>query len=233
MGIDEVIAELYPEEKAKKIAELKDSGKKVSMVGDGINDAPALISADVGVAIGTGTDIAIESADIILMKSDLLDVISAIKLSRAVMRNIKENLFWAFVYNIVGIPVAAGILFPIFEIKLNPMIAAVAMSLSSVCVVTNALRLKRLDLSVVTTNQKTRKEEFNVLNKVIKIEGMACEHCTSRVQDSLLKIDGVQEVEMSLESKCAKIKADESVSNDILKKAIEEAGYKVIEINNF
>lgn len=149
------------------------------------------------------------------------------------MRNIKENLFWAFVYNIVGIPVAAGILFPIFEIKLNPMIAAVAMSLSSVCVVTNALRLKRLDLSVVTTNQKTRKEEFNVLNKVIKIEGMACEHCTSRVQDSLLKIDGVQEVEMSLESKCAKIKADESVSNDILKKAIEEAGYKVIEINNF
>lgn len=233
VGIDEVIAELYPEEKAKKIAELKDSGKKVSMVGDGINDAPALISADVGVAIGTGTDIAIESADIILMKSDLLDVISAIKLSRAVMRNIKENLFWAFVYNIVGIPVAAGILFHIFEIKLNPMIAAVAMSLSSVCVVTNALRLKRLDLSVVTTNQKTRKEEFNVLNKVIKIEGMACEHCTSRVQDSLLKIDGVQEVEMSLESKCAKIKADESVSNDILKKAIEEAGYKVIEINNF
>ncbi|MDR1196154.1 MAG: heavy metal translocating P-type ATPase [Endomicrobium sp.] len=220
-GIDKVISEVLPEDKEREIRLLQESGKKVAMVGDGINDAPALAKADVGIAIGAGTDIAIESADIVLMKNSLNDVAAAIKLSRAVVRNIKQNLFWAFVYNIIGIPVAAGILYGSHGILLNPMIAAAAMSFSSVSVVFNALRLKFFNTD----------EKGISMKKVIKIEGMSCGHCSAAVTKALKSLDGINAVEVNLKTKEATVGVSEAVSDEKLRNAVEEAGYKVVEIN--
>lgn len=219
VGIDEVIAGVLPTQKEEKISALKKEGHRVAMVGDGINDAPALASADVGIAIGAGTDVAIESADIVLMKNDLLDAVGAIRLSKAVIRNIKENLFWAFFYNTIGIPLAAGLLYPIWGLKLNPMFGAAAMSLSSVCVVSNALRLKTLRL-----NNK-RKEEKK-MTKTLTIEGMMCAHCQGRVEKALQEVAGVTEVTVNLDAKTAVVTA-ENVNDEILTKAVTDAGYEV------
>lgn len=241
-GIDEVIANVLPAQKEEKITSLKAGGHKVAMVGDGVNDAPALASADVGIAIGAGTDIAIESADIVLMRSSLMDAVGAVKLSKAVIRNIKQNLFWAFFYNIIGIPIAAGILYLPFNIKLSPMLGAAAMSLSSVCVVSNALRLKRLKLfkedttsaSISIKNESgsnediTRKEDI-VMTKKLIIEGMMCEHCTGRVEKALRAVTGVSDVVMSLEGKSATVTSDGAV-DDALKAAVTDAGYEVLSI---
>lgn len=222
VGIDEVIAGVLPAQKEEKIAALKAEGHKVAMVGDGINDAPALASADVGIAIGAGTDVAIESADIVLMKNDLLDAVGAIRLSKAVIRNIKENLFWAFFYNTVGIPLAAGIFYPFFGWKLNPMFGAAAMSLSSICVVSNALRLKTLQL-----NKKEKRKEEKTMTKTISIEGMMCSHCTGRVEKALSGLAGVTAVTVSLEGKNAVVTAEDGVTDEILKSAVTDAGYEV------
>ncbi len=235
LGIPEVIAEVLPDEKEQKIRMLKEQGKKVAMIGDGINDAPALASADVGIAIGAGTDVALESADIILMKNDLRDAVTAIRLSRAVIRNIKENLFWAFFYNSVGIPLAAGILYPFFGLKLNPMFGAAAMSLSSVCVVSNALRLRRFKgewkegESQGHLEDRKEKEE-KTMTKTMKIEGMACGHCTARVQKALEAVEGVASVAMSLEDKSAVVELSGEPTDEVLKNAVTEAGYEVVEI---
>lgn len=227
VGVDEVIAGVLPTQKEAKISELKMQGHKVAMVGDGINDAPALAAADVGIAIGAGTDIALESADIVLMKSDLLDVAGAIRLSKAVIRNIKENLFWAFFYNSIGIPLAAGILYPFFAIKLNPMFGAAAMSLSSVCVVCNALRLKRVKLNKTKKKVVERKESEDVImKKTIQIEGMACGHCTARVEQALRQVSGVRDVIMSLEQKQAEVTIEDFVTEEQLQKAVTDAGYE-------
>lgn len=237
VGIDEVIAGVLPTQKEEKIAALKAAGHKVAMVGDGINDAPALASADVGIAIGAGTDVAIESADVVLMKNDLLDAVGAIRLSKAVIRNIKENLFWAFFYNTIGIPLAAGVLYPLFEIKLNPMFGAAAMSLSSICVVGNALRLKTLRLKREKTAENSgetavnsRKEE-KMMTRTISIEGMMCGHCTGRVEKALSELAGVTAVTVSLEDKNAVVTAEESVTDEILTKTVTDAGYEVTGIN--
>lgn len=234
LGIREVIAEVLPGEKEQKIRALKEQGKKVAMIGDGINDAPALASADVGIAIGAGTDVALESADIILMKNDLRDVVTAIRLSRAVIRNIKENLFWAFFYNSIGIPLAAGVLYPLFGMKLNPMFGAAAMSLSSVCVVANALRLRtfREKKSSFADSQKAelteyKKEEEKKMTKTIMIEGMTCGHCTARVQKALEAVDGVTGAVMSLEEKNAVVTLEKEVDDEILRKAVTDADYEV------
>lgn len=229
VGVDEVIAGVLPAKKEETIEELKKRGHTVAMVGDGINDAPALARADVGIAIGAGTDVAIESADIVLMHSDLSDVGKAIRLSKAVIRNIKQNLFWAFFYNSIGIPLAAGVLYPAFGIKLNPMFAAAAMSLSSVCVVGNALRLKRISFHTRKEDQKeSRKEEKEMKEFTIKIEGMACGHCTARVEKALKEVEGVTEVTVSLEEKNAVVKANDAVTEEVLKKAVTDAGYEVV-----
>lgn len=228
VGIKNVIAEVLPEDKESKIQMLQENGEKVSMVGDGINDAPALARADVGIAIGAGTHIAIESADVILVRNDLLDVVSAIRLSKKVIKNIKENLFWAFFYNMIGIPIAAGVFYPIFGLKLSPMIGALAMSLSSVCVVLNALRLFKFrpeTLNEITDTQNNKGE----LKMEILIEGMACGHCTARVEKVLNEIDGVS-AEVSLEKKTAFVTCDESILQEQLTKAIENAGYTVISV---
>lgn len=238
VGIDEVVAGVLPTQKEEKISALKQAGHKVAMIGDGVNDAPALASADVGIAIGAGTDVAIESADIVLMKNDLLDAVGAVKLSKAVIRNIKENLFWAFFYNSIGIPLAAGVLYPLFQIKLNPMFGAAAMSLSSVCVVSNALRLRWVKLHDA---KKTQSEPYqdvaastiadinqhNALDNNIKstnndkgestmtttisIEGMMCAHCQAHVEKALKEVAGVTEVTVSLENKNAVVTGDASV----------------------
>ncbi|MFG6395133.1 MAG: heavy metal translocating P-type ATPase [Lachnospiraceae bacterium] len=247
-GIDEVIANVLPAQKEEKISSLKAEGHKVAMAGDGINDAPALASADVGIAVGAGTDIAIESADIVLMNDSLLSAANAIKLSRAVIRNIKQNLFWAFFYNIIGIPVAAGVLYLPFGLKLSPMFGAAAMSLSSVCVVSNALRLKRLTFSkgsnsdnsdneesitdiagINKNNINTLRKEDLAMTKKITIEGMMCEHCTGRVEKALRAVSGVTDVVMSLEGKSATVTTD-STDEDALKNAVTEAGYEVVSI---
>ncbi len=254
VGIDEVIAGVLPTQKEEKISALKNSGHKVAMIGDGINDAPALASADVGIAIGAGTDVAIESADIVLMKNDLLDAVGAIRLSKAVIRNIKENLFWAFFYNSIGIPLAAGLLYPIWGLKLNPMFGAAAMSLSSVCVVSNALRLRWVKLgkksssengtdnmeqeSAVCENRTVTSEiksdvtesEEKTMKTTLSIEGMMCGHCQATVEKALKGVQGVSEVVVSLEDKNAVVTADESVSADTLKNAIVDAGYEVTDI---
>ncbi len=240
LGIAEVIAEVLPGEKEEKIRMLKEEGKKVAMIGDGINDAPALASADVGIAIGAGTDVAMESADIILMKSDLRDAVTAIRLSKAVIRNIKENLFWAFFYNSIGIPLAAGALYPFFGIKLNPMFGAAAMSLSSVCVVANALRLRRFKEAAKESGKEAERKEEPDNNHIIKeekkmtktmiVEGMSCGHCTGRVQKALEAVEGVASVEMSLEEKSARIVLNKEVPEEELKNAVTEAGYEVVEI---
>ena len=255
VGIDEVVAGVLPTQKEEKISALKQAGHKVAMIGDGVNDAPALASADVGIAIGAGTDVAIESADIVLMKNDLLDAVGAVKLSKAVIRNIKENLFWAFFYNSIGIPLAAGVLYPLFQIKLTPMFGAAAMSLSSVCVVSNALRLRWVKLHDA---KKTQSEPYqdvaastiadinqhNALDNNIKstnndkgestmtttisIEGMMCAHCQAHVEKALKEVAGVTEVTVSLENKNAVVTGDASV--EALKQAVVDAGYEVTDV---
>ena len=263
LGIAEVVAEVLPQDKEKKVSELKAQGHKVAMIGDGINDAPALAAADVGMAIGAGTDVAMESADIILMKNDLRDAVTAMKLSRAVIRNIKENLFWAFFYNCIGIPLAAGVLYPAFQIRLNPMFGAAAMSLSSIFVVGNALRLRgfksgftplKKEAPEVTRKEieithaaaegeqcilktpaeqnnrqdvKQEKERTNTMTKVISIEGMMCNHCTGTVQKALEAVEGVKAVTMSLEQKNATVELASDVSDEVLIRAVTDAGYEV------
>jgi len=226
-GIKKVIAEVLPTEKEAVISSLKASGKKVVMIGDGINDSPALASADVGIAIGAGSDIAIESADIVLIKNDLLDVVSALKLSKSTITNIKQNLFWAFFYNAIGIPFAAGLFIPLFNLRLDPMFAAAAMSISSVCVVSNALRLKRFKYTPKT--QKKSKENV-IMEKKIVIEGMACHHCSGRVEKVLNEMDGVSAT-VNLEEKTAYVKVSSNVADSDIKKAIEDAGYTVVSID--
>lgn len=225
LGISRVIAEVLPNDKEREIRKIAESGRKVAMIGDGINDAPALARADVGIAIGAGTDVAIESADIVLMKSDLMDAVSAIQLSRAVIRNIKENLFWAFFYNVIGIPVAAGVFYHWLNWRLNPMLGAAAMSLSSVFVVSNALRLKFFK----TTYHTEKKEEEKIMTKTIQIEGMSCGHCSARVEKALNAISGVQAV-VDLDKKTAAVTLTDAVSDETLKNAVTEAGYEVISI---
>ncbi|MBO5933907.1 MAG: heavy metal translocating P-type ATPase [Clostridia bacterium] len=225
-GIDKVISDVLPDGKEAVIRQLQAENKKVAMIGDGINDAPALTRADVGIAIGAGTDIAIESADIVLMKSDLNDAVGAIKLSRAVIRNIKQNLFWAFFYNTLGIPLAAGVLLIPFGIKLNPMIGAACMSMSSVCVVLNALRLRFFKYNKETLTQTERMSE---MKKTIYIDGMMCHHCTGRVDKVLNALDGVS-AQVSLEDKCAYVTLEKDYADDELKSIIENEGYTVTEI---
>ena len=236
VGVDRVIAEVFPQDKEQEIRRLQNEGKKVAMVGDGVNDAPALARADVGIAIGAGTDVAIESADIVLMKSDLLDVSTAIRLSKATIRNIKQNLFWAFIYNIIGIPVAAGVFFIPFAVKLNPMIGAFAMSFSSVFVVTNALRLRWFKPKHTVGNSSAapvgieRVEEKRTMEKTLQVEGMMCQHCVIHVQKVLAALPGVEEAAVSLEEKAAKVKLTQDVTDEAFKAAVEAAGYRLTAI---
>lgn len=223
-GVDEIIAEVMPNEKESVVSRFKNEGK-VLMVGDGINDAPALTSADIGMAIGAGTDVAIDAADVVLMKSKLSDVVSAINLSRATLRNIHENLFWAFIYNVLGIPLAAGVFIPIFHISLNPMFAAAAMSLSSFCVVTNALRLNFADIN---KSMRKTKKEIKTMEKTLKIEGMMCSHCEATVKKALESIPQVESATADHNSKTAKVVLARDVSDDVLKSAVEAQGYKVL-----
>lgn len=227
LGISKVISEVLPQDKEKEVEKLQAQGKKVAFVGDGINDSPALVKADVGIGIGSGTDIAIESADSVIMKDSLLDVVTAIDLSRAVIRNIKMNLFWAFFYNCIGIPVACGIFYPVFGLKLNPMIGAAAMSLSSVCVVTNALRLRKFKANIIN-----KEEEKSKMIKTISIEGMQCNHCKMSVEKALNKLEGVTKVEVNLERKNAIIESQVEIDNSKIKDAILEAGFEAKEIKD-
>lgn len=231
-GISRAAAEVLPQDKEREIRLLKESGKKVIMVGDGINDAPALTRADVGFAIGAGTDIAMESADVVLMKNDLRDVVTAIELSRASMRNIKENLFWAFFYNCIGIPLAAGAFYPTFGIRLSPMIGAAAMSLSSVCVVANALRLKFFRSKQREQEYNKKTEEDKTMKKRIRIEGMACGHCSARVEKALAALDGVSKVTVSLEEKCADVTLSHDIADSILFEAVTDAGYEAVSVED-
>ena len=238
LGVNRVVAEVLPQDKEKTVAELQAQGKRVAMVGDGINDAPALARADVGLAIGAGTDVAIESADVVLMKSDLLDAVTAVQLSRKVIRNIKENLFWAFIYNIIGIPLAAGVWYPLFQLQLSPMFGAAAMSLSSVCVVSNALRLKffrpeRRESPAAPVSEGTPKsvetKGTSAMTKTMSINGMMCTHCQAHVEKALNAIDGV-EAKVNLEAKTATLTLSKDVSDDMLRGAVTEAGYEVVSI---
>lgn len=249
LGITRVVAEVLPQDKEREVRRLQEEGHKVAMVGDGINDAPALARADVGIAIGAGTDVAIESADIVLMKSDLLDAAAAVQLSRAVIRNIKQNLFWAFFYNALGIPLAAGVFYPLLGWQLNPMFGSAAMSFSSVFVVSNALRLKgfrptffqkrssEAEASAAAdiksadgkADLQTWNKEDKTMKKTMKIEGMMCNHCTGRVDKVLNALEGV-EATVSLEDKAAYVTLTGEVSDELLKKTVEDEGYQVLEI---
>ena len=235
LDIPRAIAGVLPEHKEAHIAELQGNGHRVAMIGDGINDAPALARADLGIAIGAGTDIAIESADAVLIRNDLLDAVSAVKLSKAVMRNIKENLFWAFFYNIICIPVAAGALYTTFGIKLSPVMGAAAMSMSSVCVCLNALRLRFFKpealLKISEKPAESVSEDFKeekTMEKTLKIEGMMCMHCQKHVTEALSKMDGVTEVNVDLEAKTAVVKAGRDIPQAEFKAVIEEAGYELV-----
>ncbi len=233
-GVDEVIAGVLPNGKETIIRKLKRMGK-VAMVGDGINDAPALTRADIGIAIGAGTDIAIDAADVVLMKSRLSDVPAAIRLSRATLKNIHENLFWAFFYNVIGIPLAAGVWYPVFGWELNPMFGAAAMSLSSFCVVSNALRLNWLQMYNTSKDKKVKSEvtltkEDMVMTKTMKIEGMMCKHCEARVKKTLEKLVEVEEVVVSHEAGTAVVTLNAELSDDVLKKVIEDQDYEVLGI---
>jgi len=232
-GVDEVIAGVLPDGKEKVVADLKKQGK-VLMVGDGINDAPALTRADIGMAIGSGTDIAIDAADVVLMKSKLTDVPVAVRLSRKTLRNIHENLFWAFIYNVIGIPLAAGVWIPLLGWQLNPMFGAAAMSLSSFCVVTNALRLNFFDITNPKKDRKIKyksKKDDNAMTKTMKIDGMMCSHCEGRVKQSLEGLAQVSQAEVSHEKGTAVVTLTAEVSNDVLTKTVEDQGYKVISIS--
>lgn len=232
-GVDEVIAGVMPDGKEKVVAELKKQGK-VLMVGDGINDAPALTRADIGMAIGSGTDIAIDAADVVFMKSKLTDVPAAVRLSRKTLRNIHENLFWAFIYNVIGIPLAAGVWIPLLGWQLNPMFGAAAMSLSSFCVVTNALRLNFFDITNPKKDRKIKynsKKDDNAMTKTMKIDGMMCSHCEDRVKQSLEGLAQVSQAEVSHEKGTAVVTLTAEVSNDVLKKTVEDQGYNVISIS--
>ncbi len=244
LGIDRAVAEVLPQDKEHEVRSLQEQGHKVAMIGDGINDAPALTRADVGIAIGAGTDVAIASADIVLMKSSLQDAVTALELSRSVIRNVKENLFWAFFYNSLGIPLAAGVFYPLLGWQLNPMFAAAAMSLSSVFVVTNALRLRRFrpkngqaeitaDASAAVqtinsnhSNQTSTKKGADSMKKVIAVEGMMCEHCQAHVTEALQKVPGVTEVHVSLKKKNAEVVCEKEVADEVLQKAVTDAGYQ-------
>lgn len=225
VGINKVVSEVLPQDKEKEVEKQQLKGRKIAFVGDGINDSPALIKADVGIAIGSGTDIAIESADIVLMKNNLEDVVTALGLGKAVIRNIKTNLFWAFFYNCIGIPIACGILYPSLGLKLNPMIGAAAMSLSSVCVVTNALRLRKYKINFKEENKKMTEYIKNV-----SIEGMQCNHCKMSVEKALNEIEGVINVDVNLENKNAIIKSEKEIEDTVINSKIEDAGFKVIDI---
>ena len=232
-GVDEVIAGVMPDGKEKVVVELKKQGK-VLMVGDGINDAPALTRADIGMAIGSGTDIAIDAADVVFMKSKLTDVPAAVRLSRKTLRNIHENLFWAFIYNVIGIPLAAGVWIPLLGWQLNPMFGAAAMSLSSFCVVTNALRLNFFDITNPKKDRKIKyksKKDDNAMTKTMKIDGMMCSHCEGRVKQSLEGLAQVSQAEVSHEKGTAVVTLTAEVSNDVLKKTVEDQGYNVISIS--
>lgn len=232
-GVDEVVAGVMPDGKEKVVAELKKQGK-VLMAGDGINDAPALTRADIGMAIGSGTDIAIDAADVVFMKSKLTDVPAAVRLSRKILRNIHENLFWAFIYNVIGIPLAAGVWIPLLGWQLNPMFGAAAMSLSSFCVVTNALRLNFFDITNPKKDRKIKyksKKDDNAMTKTMKIDGMMCSHCEGRVKQSLEGLAQVSQAEVSHEKGTAVVTLTAEVSNDVLKKTVEDQGYNVISIS--
>lgn len=243
LHIPQVIAEVLPQDKEKHIAQLQDAGHIVAMIGDGINDAPALAKANLGMAIGAGTDVAIESADAVLMRNDLLDAVSAVRLSKAVIKNIKENLFWAFFYNVITIPLAAGLLYPTYGIKLSPMIGAAAMSMSSVCVVMNALRLRFFkpnhivgtvsretthETSHIHSTETIQKEGISTMKTTLHIEGMMCQHCQKHVHDALAAMDGVTDVTVDLEGKKADVTATKDISTDDFAKVITDAGYELV-----
>ena len=233
LAIDEKYAEVLPQDKDKVVRKLQESGKKVAMVGDGINDAPALARSDIGIAIGSGTDIAIDSADVVLIKNSLLDIVNSIKLSSRTIKIIKENLFWAFFYNIILIPVAAGVLYPRYGITLNPMFAALAMSISSVFVCLNSLRLRNFKAEeeskeeIKEENILVKENKMSELNKmIVKVDGMSCQNCAKHVTEALESVAGVKEVNVDLDNKEANVEFFGSVDENEISKAVSEAGYE-------